>query len=82
MNLTDDNNSEVKWKLLWKLKIHERFKVFIWRCANSRLPWFSQEGLCPLCDSSSDIEEHIFNECFYYHIAWRTCFGACDILIL
>ncbi len=29
---------EVNWKSLWKLKLHERYKVLVWRIDNGILP--------------------------------------------
>lgn len=59
------------WKVLWKTKIQERLKVFLWRILVGALPTrcriFSMTGvgeqLCGLCNGEIETEIHLFKEC-------------------
>lgn len=44
-----NNNCNINWNELWRLKIHDWYEIFLWRCANNGLPWHSQvDQPCPL----------------------------------
>ena len=57
-----------RWKKLWRLKIHERTEMFLWRLGNNVLP--SKNNLarrlgitdttCPLCNAALESKRHIF----------------------
>ncbi|PKI66159.1 hypothetical protein CRG98_013457 [Punica granatum] len=66
------SNNEIVWKAIWNLKIHERFKLHLWRIASECLPWFSKESApCPLCQTNSDSVDNLFRYCIFYRVAWR-----------
>ena len=60
-----------KWKALWKLKIHERYKILIWRITNRILPTrfivAQKVGLgdtnCPFCRGYEESIDHLFFKC-------------------
>ena len=67
----DDRVDDVNWKSLWKLRIHERYKILIWRIGNGILPTklnialrlgFS-DNLCPLCKLEEESIDHLFLKC-------------------
>ncbi|XP_031405734.1 uncharacterized protein LOC116214473 [Punica granatum] len=75
--LTDQHNrfqdhSDIVWKAIWNLKIHERFKLHLLRIGSESLPWFSEvDAPCPLCQTSSDTLDHLYGDCIFYRVAWR-----------
>uniref|UniRef100_A0A2N9EDK3 Reverse transcriptase zinc-binding domain-containing protein n=1 Tax=Fagus sylvatica TaxID=28930 RepID=A0A2N9EDK3_FAGSY len=68
----------VNWNGLWKLRIHERYKVLIWRIATGILPTKvnlalklgSGDTLCPLCSEYDESIEHIFFHCAISRAIW------------
>ena len=67
----DDRVDDVNWKSFWKLRIHERYKILIWRIGNGILPTklnialrlgFS-DNLCPLCKLEEESIDHLFLKC-------------------
>uniref|UniRef100_A0A2N9HPK1 Reverse transcriptase domain-containing protein n=1 Tax=Fagus sylvatica TaxID=28930 RepID=A0A2N9HPK1_FAGSY len=70
--------SKAEWKSLWKLKIHDRLKLLLWKLAWNSLPTRDNLGvrfhldslLCPLCDSGIETLKHLFIECPISRIAW------------
>ncbi|XP_048330721.1 uncharacterized protein LOC125422670 [Ziziphus jujuba] len=77
MDVEGDLSNENWWKHLWRSKIHERTKFFLWNLANEGLPvlnnliarGMSLENLeCGHGCQSSEIEIHLF---FHYEIAKR-----------
>ncbi|XP_059451030.1 uncharacterized protein LOC132181816 [Corylus avellana] len=80
------------WKLLWKLKINARLKLFLWKIAwdiipsKARLkaifPISSADSLCPLCKTEEDSLLHLFFRCSFARIAWRSSFWPLDSLAL
>ena len=71
-------NLEGNWKSLWKLKLHERFKVLVWRIANGILPTrtvvASKLGqgdvCCPFCHDSEESIDHLFFKCSVSRAIW------------
>lgn len=60
------------WNKLWKLKIHSRLKLHLWRIAKGCLSWANKEdNLCPLYKASSDSYMHLFVSRAFSRIAWR-----------
>ena len=65
------SNIDVVRGHIWKRKIHERFKMFLWRIAANLLP--SKEIIsrfnesmnlcCPLCSSAMETTLHLFTVC-------------------
>ena len=75
----------VNWSALWKLKIHDRLKMFIWRIASGILP--TKQNLvqrlgfrdykCPLCQTEDESLKHLFFKCSLSRAIW---FGACEAI--
>ena len=63
--------TDVCWKSLWKLHIHERYKILVWRIATGILPTKVNLALklghgdmvCPFCQESDETIEHLFFHC-------------------
>lgn len=66
----------------WKFPIHDRLKLFLWKCAQSALPLHgllaqymdlssSEKSLCPLCGLVLETAEHLFLRCQVAHVVWR-----------
>jgi hypothetical protein len=71
--------SPSQWKLFWKLNLHDRLKLFLWKIAwdivpsKSRLnvifPIPASNLVCPLCNVGEDSLSHLFFNCFFARIA-------------
>ena len=67
-----------EWKKLWKLKIHERFKLLLWKIVWDILPtrdflskkWNIEDTDCPFCSSKQETCEHLFFGCPFAIIIW------------
>jgi hypothetical protein len=69
------------WKLLWKLNLNDRLRLFLWKIAwdivpsNSRLNTIfsipKANLVCPLCKVEEDSLSHLFFNCFFARISWR-----------
>uniref|UniRef100_A0A2N9IDR3 Reverse transcriptase domain-containing protein n=1 Tax=Fagus sylvatica TaxID=28930 RepID=A0A2N9IDR3_FAGSY len=70
--------TSVEWKSLWKLKIHDRLKLMLWKMAWGMLPTMAALNVrfrvnstqCQLCNSGVETLEHLFIECPFARIAW------------
>ena len=75
----------VDWSALWKLKIHDRQKMFIWRIASGILPTKQNlvqklgfgDSKCHLCQIEDESLEHLFFKCSLSGAIW---FGACEAI--
>ncbi|KAK9290816.1 hypothetical protein L1049_008994 [Liquidambar formosana] len=66
------------WKALWKVNIHERYKLFLWKLywnilsvravINSRFP--IPDVLCLLCKLEVETARHVFLECNLVEFLW------------
>lgn len=72
------------WKLLWKSKLHERLKTFVWRIGSDTLPTNLKLHLkmgigdpcCPLCLGAEESTVHLFFKCPVTRAIWfRLCWG-------
>jgi hypothetical protein len=69
------------WKILWKLNLNDRLKLFLWKIAwdivpsksrlNSVFPIPQTDLMCPLCNVEEDFLPHFFFKCFFARISWR-----------
>jgi ribonuclease HI len=70
------------WKNLWKLKVHDRVKMLLWRIASNVLPTKDNldqrlgvsDTACPLCNEAKETIIHLFLECSIAKAIW---FGSC-----
>jgi hypothetical protein len=77
-----------QWKQLWKLKLNARLKLFLWKIAwdivpsKARLqavfPISPDDSMCPLCNMEEDSLLHLFFNCSFARIAWRSSFWPLD----
>ncbi|KAF4357579.1 hypothetical protein G4B88_024109 [Cannabis sativa] len=58
------------WGKIWKLKISERMKLFLWKLGHDILPFgerlqriFGNELVCAICDEQEDSAVHLFCHC-------------------
>ena len=66
------------WKKLWNLKIHERYKMLLWRIALNILPTRQRlqelgqvlDAKCPLCNCEEESSIHLFKECVVVKALW------------
>ena len=81
MNLSPRNTNtqvETLWPSLWKLRMHERLKVFLWRLVSNALPTnlcINQktgvgDPICPLCGKKDESYSHIFLKCQVIKPIW------------
>jgi hypothetical protein len=73
--------SSSNWKHLWKLKLNDRLKLFLWKIAwdivpsksrlNQVFPIPQDKLICPLCNGEEDSLSHLFFRCFFARITWR-----------
>ncbi len=55
------------WPKVWKIKIHERLKMFLWRLGSNALPTRkmmaqrtgNQDNLCHLCGEAEESDVHL-----------------------
>jgi hypothetical protein len=82
--------SPSQWKLFWKLNLNDRLKLFLWKIAwdivpskcrlNVVFPIPPSNLVCPLCNVEEDSLSHLFFNCFFARIAWRSSFWPLDSL--
>uniref|UniRef100_A0A803PBX2 CCHC-type domain-containing protein n=1 Tax=Cannabis sativa TaxID=3483 RepID=A0A803PBX2_CANSA len=65
------------WRCLWKLKLHPRQKLLIWKILSNCLPLKSNLGFmhnldkeCYLCNSEVESELHLFGTCSFARSLW------------
>jgi hypothetical protein len=72
------------WKSLWKLKLNDRLRLFLWKIAWNILPTQMRLGQiflitsktsCPLCNLPDDSLHHLFFDCFIARVVWLIHFG-------
>jgi hypothetical protein len=78
------------WKLLWKLKLNARLKLFLWKIAWDIIPSKARISLilhitpsnsfCPLCEAEVDSLHHLFFRGIFARVAWRHSFWPLDSL--
>uniref|UniRef100_A0A803P4L2 Reverse transcriptase n=1 Tax=Cannabis sativa TaxID=3483 RepID=A0A803P4L2_CANSA len=68
------------WKDLWKLKIHDRQKILLWRILSGCLPLKNRLGyilesdkVCGLCGEAFENDVHLFRDCHFARCLWFTC---------
>lgn len=72
-NFGGHQTEESFWSKLWKLNIHERLKVFLWRVANDILPTkdiidkriIRIDVECSVCGEGRETLNHLFKECYF-----------------
>ena len=66
------------WPKVWKIKIHERLKMFLWRLGSNALPTRkmmaqrtgNKDNLCHLCGEAEESNVHLFFLFFFKcHVA-------------
>lgn len=66
------------WKAVWKLKVPERIRVFLWCCLHKKLPtnevtskWDGGSGCCTTCLNQREDILHALRECPNAIKVWR-----------
>jgi hypothetical protein len=80
------------WKCLWKLKIHHRLRLFLWKSIWNILPTKTRistsilnstmDTSCSLCSFPTDSLFHLFFSCPIARVVWQNSFWPLDILAL
>jgi hypothetical protein len=80
--------SPSQWKLFWKMNLNDRLKHFLWKIAWDIVPSKSRLNVvfpipppnlvCPLCNVEEDSLSHLFFNCFFARIAWRSSYWPLD----
>ena len=80
-NLANSLLPATNWKLLWKLNLNDRLKLFLWKISwdtvhsKSRLnlvfPIPQADLVYLLCNVEEDSHSHLFFRCFFARISWR-----------
>ena len=73
------NPNPSQWNVIWKLKIPEKVKIFLWRAAKNILPttenlWkkrVMQEAICPVCRSGWENTVHALVDCKIARKVWK-----------
>ncbi|XP_059434035.1 uncharacterized protein LOC132167148 [Corylus avellana] len=68
------------WKSIWKLNLNDRLRLFLWKIAWNILPtkerlnsiFPSNLEACPLCKVLEDSLQHLFFNCSFARIIWRS----------
>jgi hypothetical protein len=76
------------WKSLWKLKLNARLLLFLWKIAWNLLPTKTRlkalfhipasDSLCPLCSFEEESLSHLFFNCIFARVAYRSSFWPLD----
>ena len=75
-------NNGVNYVDLWKLKMHERLKMIVWRIGNNVIPTKqnivdrlgSGDPSCPLGHEESETSAHLFFHCQIAKAIWFGCY--------
>lgn len=70
-------NSQV-WNMIWKLKVPNKIKIFVWRCCNHALAvrrnlkrWHIRvDNVCRVCNMVDESENHLFFQYKLNHQFW------------
>jgi hypothetical protein len=71
-------STDPMWANLWKTKIHERLKNFLWRLSSNTLPtktnlasrFGMESALCPLCHLEDESYSYLFLNCSKVKPIW------------
>lgn len=69
MHFDNNNNVDHDWKRIWRLRVPERIKTFVWMLKHDRLltnQSNSRKGLaiaCNLCGHANESTLHVFRDC-------------------
>ncbi|KAF4373756.1 hypothetical protein G4B88_009330 [Cannabis sativa] len=65
------------WKEIWKVPVHERVKLFLWKVCKDILPCgsrlrtvFGNDSHCVLCSDGEDSIPHLFFHCQFVRACW------------
>lgn len=78
-SLVNTSGFEGPWKLIWKLKIPSKTKLFLWQLAHKCLPTLSfllkrnivDSALCKWCEEEIEDTTHLFWNCSLAKTAWK-----------
>lgn len=75
------NNLNPLWKTIWKLKVPNKIRFFMWKIFSDALPTFvnlfkrnsSKTNLCMICKSKPETLPHLFCQCPWVRRLWFAC---------
>lgn len=80
-NTSPPSNQDATRGLIWKSKIHDRLKMYLWRVAVDYLPTKTtlarftnnRDIICPLCNANEETCLHLFVYCLCAQSVWFNC---------
>lgn len=80
--ILDTTESTLFWKIVWRSKVQENVKIFIWRtfhnflsvCLNLHVRDCDVRANCWFCDSPEESADHVFFNCWTTSTFW-SCLG-------
>ena len=76
-------SKRVFWRRLWKMKVPNKIKIFLWRACSKALPTrcnllrrkVLEDPTCPHCGTENENTLHALWECTQLRMVWEKVFG-------
>ncbi|KAL7223124.1 hypothetical protein ACSBR1_024743 [Camellia fascicularis] len=78
--VADQETNEPDWSWVWKVKVPQKLKGFLWLVLKGRLPTnhmrldivrnIANSGVCPRCNSHVEDVDHLIRGCFKAQDTW------------
>lgn len=87
-DIVNKDSLELKsWKWFWKIKMPQKFKIFVWLIFHNSLATnqlrnrrgIAESDLCPRCNAYSETIKHLFRECDKAKNLWN-CIPSCHLM--
>nr|POF23099.1 putative ribonuclease h protein [Quercus suber] len=82
-SVSDTTNNKLFWKRIWKMRVPNKIKIFLWHACSEALPTkanlFKRKvvnvKICQLCDSENETTLHALWSCQKKLTVWESSFG-------